>query len=370
MEEAVPPASATVVIRAGSATYPFTLASGQLGRIGTWREAVGNARTVAVITSRPVAALFPGALRAIAEAGARRVVLEVPDGEDAKTLQVAGCCYQALAQARFTRSDLVVALGGGTVTDLAGFVASTWKRGARLVHAPTTLLALVDAAVGGKTGINLPSGKNLAGTFYQPERVLADDTVLTSLPVRELRSGLAEVIKCGFIADPAILDHLPDPARAQARQTQRYLRLIELSVRAKAHLLADDVTDRGLRRHLNYGHTAGQAIETASGFTLRHGEAVALGMVYAARLCELLTGARGITADTQDALHRVGLPTRLQAAVSFEQMWDLMQQDKKVSPGRPSFVLSPRRGTATLACMPQREIARAAFDDVLRPERR
>ncbi|WP_206506617.1 3-dehydroquinate synthase [Streptomyces chrestomyceticus] len=252
-----------------------------------------------------MAAQFPGALRAIAEAGARRVVLEVPDGEGAKTLQVAGRCYQTPGQARFTRSDLVVALGGGTVTDMAGFVASTWQRGARLVHASTTLLALVDAAVGGKTGINLPSGKNLAGTFYQPERVLADD-----------------------------------------------------------------VTDRGLRRHLNYGHTAGQAIETASGFTLRHGEAVALGMVYAARLCELLTGARGITADTQDALHRVGLPTRLQATVSFKQMWDLMQQDKKVSPGRPSFVLGPRRGTATLACMPQREIARAAYDDVLRPERR
>lgn len=366
-EEPARPAPRTVVVRAGSITYPFTFASGQLGRTPTWREAVGGARTVAVITSRPVAALFPEVLRAIAQAGPRHIVVEVPDGEDAKTLGVVDRCYQALAQAQFTRGDLVIALGGGTVTDLAGFVAGTWKRGARLVHAPTTLLALVDAAIGGKTGINLSSGKNLVGTFHQPERVLADDTVLPSLPARELRSGLAEVIKCGFIAEPAILDDLPDPARTVSQQSERYLRLIEMSVRAKAQLLADDVADRGPRRHLNYGHTAGQAIETASGFTLRHGEAVALGMVYAARICELLTGAGGIVCDTRDVLTRVGLPVRLEAAVSFEQMWELMQQDKKVSPGRPSFVLSPRRGTATLTTMPERTTAQAAFDDVLRP---
>ncbi|MBM7167625.1 3-dehydroquinate synthase [Streptomyces sp. G44] len=366
-EEPVRPVPRTVVVRAGSITYPFAFDSGQLNRTGTWREAVDGARTVAVITSRPVAALFPEALRAIAEAGARHVVIEVPDGEDAKTLDIVNHCYQALAQAQFTRNDLVIALGGGTVTDLAGFVAGTRKRGTRLVHAPTTLLALVDAAIGGKTGINLPSGKNLVGTFHQPERVVADDTVLSSLPARELRSGLAEVIKCGFIAEPAILDDLPDPARAASQQSERYLRLIEMSVRVKARLLADDVADRGPRRHLNYGHTAGQAIEMASGFTLRHGEAVALGMVYAARVCELLTGTDGIVSDTRDALTRVGLPTRLDATVSFEQMWELMRQDKKVTPGRPSFVVSPRPGTATLTPMPEHTTARAAFDDVLRP---
>ncbi|MFK8851715.1 3-dehydroquinate synthase [Streptomyces sp. Ac-502] len=366
-ERPAQPAARTVAIRAGSTTYPFTLASGQLDRAVTWREAAGSARTLAVITSRPVAALFPRILQATGTAGPRQLVIEVPDGEAAKTLDVVSRCYQALARARFTRSDLVIALGGGTVTDLAGFVASTWKRGTRLLHAPTTLLALVDASVGGKTGINLADGKNLVGTFHQPERVLADATVLPSLPARELRSGLAEVIKCGFIADPAILNFLPDRVRGPAQQSERYRRLIEMSVRAKAQLLADDVADRGTRRYLNYGHTAGQALETASGFSLRHGEAVALGMVFAARICELITAADGTVTDTRDVLYQVGLPTRLDTAVSFDHVWALMQQDKKVSPGRPSFVLSPRRGTAILVPMPQRRTAQQAFDEVLRP---
>lgn len=219
------------------------------------------------------------------------VPVEVPDGEPAKTSNVLVAVWDRLAEAGFTRSDAIIGFGGGTTTDLAGFAAATWLRGVTYLAVPTTLLGAVDAAVGGKTGINLAAGKNLAGAFYEPAAVVCDLDFLLTLPDAELRSGMAEVIKCGFIADPIILDEFEaDPAQALAPGSTRQQELIRRSVAVKASVVGDDLTERTSsgehigREALNYGHTLGHAIEAAEGYTRRHGEAVSIGMVFAAEL--------------------------------------------------------------------------------------
>jgi 3-dehydroquinate synthase len=221
-----------------------------------------------------VAVVHPPTLRTPAEAvradlgaaGFEAAVLEIPDGEDAKTLQVAGFCWDVLGRLGFTRSDAVVGLGGGATTDLAGWVAAAWLRGVRIVQVPTTLAAMVDAAVGGKTGINTERGKNLVGAFHPPVGVLCDLNTLETLPRNDYVAGLAEVVKCGFIADPVILDLIErDPAAAAAPGGPVERELIERSVRVKAHVVGEDLTEQGLRAILNYGHTLGISLERGVG---------------------------------------------------------------------------------------------------------
>ena len=202
-------------------------------------------------------------------------MIEVPDGEDAKTVQVAAFCWDVLGQIGMTRSDVVVGLGGGATTDLAGWVAAGWLRGVRVIQVPTTLAAMVDAAVGGKTGVNTERGKNLVGAFHPPAGVLCDLATLSTLPPNDYIAGLAEVVKCGFIADPAILDLIEaDPVAATRPGNPAERELIERSVRVKAEVVGEDLTEQGRREILNYGHTLGHAIERAERYRWRHGAAV------------------------------------------------------------------------------------------------
>lgn len=358
-------ASECIPIETGGKRYHVNVGADLLNRQECWSDRVNGTGCVAVFTSQPVLGIFHDTVETIRESASRLIVIQVPDGEAAKSLEVMATSYETLASARFTRRDMIVGLGGGTVTDIAAFVASTWKRGTRLIHAPTTLLAQVDAAVGGKTAINLDGGRNLIGTFYQPEHVVADVVALATLSPREIRSGLAEVIKCGFVSDASILDLLDQPFATETFDASRLADVVSRSVRVKASLINEDETDEGPRRVLNYGHTLGQALEVATNYaTLSHGEAVAIGMVYAARVSEIVTGVCGLVGQTRDALSAVGVPDRLDVAPEFDRLWDLMLQDKKLGGAGGEFVVCPQPGRAELIAAPSKQLAREAFGAV------
>jgi len=330
---------------------------------------------------RRVLIIHPGALAASAEAvrqdlaglGLEVYLAEVPEAEESKTAQVAGFCWQVLGQAGFTRSDAVVGLGGGATTDLAGFVAATWLRGIAVVQIPTTLLAMVDAAVGGKTGINTAEGKNLVGAFHPPAGVLCDLTTLETLPVNDRVAGLGEVIKAGFIADPVILDLVEaDPAALGAveptPQAWATLReLIERAVRVKADVVGQDLRDVGPREILNYGHTFGHAIELVERFSWRHGAAVSVGMVYAAELARLA----GRLDDTVVERHRsvltsVGLPTSYRDD-RWDQLLVAMRRDKKTRGDLLRFVVLEGVARPVRLEGPDPTLLAAAYAEVSRP---
>jgi 3-dehydroquinate synthase len=254
----------------------------------------------------------------------------VPDAESAKTAKVAATLWATLGRHSFTRSDAVVAVGGGTLTDLAGFVAATWLRGVAVVHVPTTLLGMVDAAVGGKTGINTAEGKNLVGSFHEPAGVLCDLDALESLPRADLVAGLAEVVKAGFIADPGILELVEaDPVGATRWDGPHLRELVERSIAVKAQVVSADLTESFLREVLNYGHTFGHAVEQVEGYRRRHGEAVAIGMVYAAELA-LRSGHLGpdVVGRHREVLSALGLPTAYPDG-TWEDLLAAMRRDKK-----------------------------------------
>ena len=273
--------------------------------------------------------------------GGRAVHLAaVPDAEDAKTAAVAAELWGALGAAGFTRSDAVVGLGGGTVTDLAGFVAATWLRGVAVVQVPTTLLGMVDAAVGGKTGINTAEGKNLVGAFHPPAGVLCDLDVLATLPPADVTAGLAEVVKCGFVADPAILDLVEAGPREAARVDGGVLReLVERAIRVKADVVAADLRESSLREIINYGHTFGHAVEQVEHFRWRHGEAVSVGMTYAAELGRLSGHlAPDVVRRHRDILTSLGLPTAYRGD-RWDALLAAMRRDKKARGALLRFVV-------------------------------
>src|SRR5688500_12822054 len=266
---------------------------------------------------RRVAVCHPGALVDLADrlvahlAGDVEVLhLALPDGEAAKTGAVAIDAWEQLGAAGFTRSDAVVTVGGGATTDMGGFLAATWLRGVRVVHVPTTLLAMVDAAVGGKTGINTAAGKNLVGAFHEPSAVLVDLAVLDTLPAPELVAGSAEIVKTGFIADPVILERIEaDPQVALDPAGPVLPELVERSIRVKADVVAADLRESHLREILNYGHTLGHAIERREQYRWRHGAAVSVGLVFAAELARAAGRLDDATADRHRAvLSSLGLP--------------------------------------------------------------
>jgi 3-dehydroquinate synthase len=293
--------------------------------------------------------------------------LPVPPGERAKTAHVADDCWERLGRAGFTRSDAVVTVGGGATTDLGGFVAATWLRGVRVVHVPTSLLAMVDAAVGGKTGINTGTGKNLVGAFHEPAAVLCDLALLRSLPDAELRSGLGEVVKCGFVADPLILGlveahGVPVPGSPVLRE------LVERAVAVKTEVVGRDLREVGGgggrpgREVLNYGHTMGHAIEQASGYSLRHGEAVALGCVYVAELARTAGLLSDEVADRHHtAFDRVGLPTTWSGA-AYDELRSRMAVDKKSRGSSLRFVVLTDLARPRILTDPAEEHLRAAYD--------
>jgi 3-dehydroquinate synthase len=346
----------------GASPYEVLVGNGLLGELPAL---LGTALRVAIV--------HPPTLRATAEAvrddlGSARYdahVIEVPDGEDAKTLQVAGSCWDVLGQIGFTRSDVIVGLGGGTTTDLAGWVAAAWLRGVRVVQIPTTLAGMVDAAIGGKTGINTDRGKNLVGAFHPPIGVLCDLNTLETLPVNDYVAGLAEVVKCGFIADPAILDLIEaDPSAAAKPGSAVERELIERSVRVKARVVGEDLTEQGVREILNYGHTLGHAIERAERYRWRHGAAVSIGLVYAAALGRLLGRLDDTTADRHRAvLTALGLPTSYRPD-AFAALLDTMRVDKKARGNRIRFIVLDGLARPVAVDDPDPAVLAAAYSEV------
>lgn len=330
--------------------------------------------------SARVAVVHPASLTATAEAvradlgdhGFEVTLIEVPDAEDAKTPEVAAFCWTVLGTSGFTRSDSLVSIGGGATTDLAGFVAATWLRGIRVVHVPTTLLAMVDAAVGGKTGINTDAGKNLVGSFWSPAGVLCDVTALQTLPRNDLLAGMAEVVKIGFVRDASILDDVQSSPEAATDPTGALLPdLIRRAIAVKADVVGTDFREtaatggRGIGREvLNYGHTFGHAVERQERYRWRHGAAVAVGMMYVAELAAL--GGRLSPADVdrhREVLTGLGLPTTYVGG-RWQQLLAAMGMDKKTRGSLLRFVVLNGIGHPVVWEGPDPALLAAAYDAI------
>jgi 3-dehydroquinate synthase len=343
--------------------YDVLVGAGLLDDLDEHLVVPTGATRAAVVTVGPVVALYGDrVIAALQRAGLDVTTITVPDGEAAKTLATLEAVYHRLAAMPLGRADLIVALGGGVAGDLAGFAAATWNRGVAVAQLPTTLLAQVDAAIGGKTGVNLAEGKNLVGAFHQPAVVVADTATLATLPPRERRAGLGEAAKYGFIEDVELLELLearPDDAVAGAGEVMT--EIVRRGVAVKARIVAADERESGERALLNYGHTIGHAIEAVTGYgTYRHGEAVALGMVAAARLGEQLgVSEAGLSDRTVSLLNRLGLPTG-GVRVDPAQLWAVMSRDKKAK-GGVRFVLCTRPGHAVVVDPPPRSVVDAVL---------
>ncbi|MEU9830664.1 3-dehydroquinate synthase [Streptosporangium sp. NPDC048047] len=349
----------------GAAPYDVVIGAGVLGELGGLLGA--GVRTVAVVHPVSLPEIASPVRDALESAGYEVVALPVPDGERAKTAETAAALWSEFGRHGMTRSDAVVGVGGGATTDLAGFAAATWLRGVKVVQVPTTLLGMVDAAVGGKTGINTPEGKNLVGSFHPPAGVLCDLATLASVPRDDYVAGLAEVIKGGFIADPEILALVEDDPEGARRPEGRHTReLIERKVRVKADVVGADLRESGLREILNYGHTLAHAIERVEDYRMRHGEAVAVGMVYAAELSRL-DGRIGtaIVERTRSILTSVGLPTTYRRE-AWPELRDHMRLDKKNRGARLRFVVLDDLAEVSPLEDPPEELLEAAYHEISR----
>lgn len=322
---------------------------------------------------KQVLIVHPISLSATAEALAEELTAKgfkalqagVEDGEGAKRIEVAAWCWGIMGQADFTRSDAVIGLGGGSTTDLAGFVASTWLRGVDLIQVPTTLLGMVDAAIGGKTGVNTAEGKNLVGTFYAPTKVICDLDTLETLPRNEILAGFGEIVKYGFIADERILEIIEaNQVEATDIHSEAFLELIERSVAIKASVVSEDFKEAARREILNYGHTLGHAIELAERYQWRHGAAVSVGMMFVAELAR----SQGILADEIVDRHKailtaIGLPTGYKAD-KWPQLLAAMQRDKKARGNTVRFVVLEGIGKPRILTAPTEEALFSAYQEI------
>lgn len=355
----------TVRVSLADRSYPIHVGNGLLPQLGRLCSKQGFASRCCVLTDSTVSPLYADTVvESLVRAGFEPVVIEVPAGETAKSLKIVGACYDQLAAHRLERKSFVVALGGGVVGDLAGFVAATYLRGLHFVQVPTTLLAQVDSSVGGKVGVNLPAGKNLVGAFYQPRFVLCDLDTLESLPTRELRAGLAEVIKYGIIYDSALFRRLEKELdRLLTRDPKTLTAVIARCCAIKAEVVSQDETESGLRAILNYGHTIGHAIEAISGYgTYLHGEAISIGQVAASHLSAALTGLDPRSVDRiRDLFLCAGLPVTAKfTPKQREKLFGAMRLDKKVSGGEIKFVLARAIGSVAWGQrVPEAEVHRA-----------
>ena len=326
----------------GERSYPIYIGTGILGDLG---KTLGNfvaGRTAAVVTNPTVAALYLDAVKeSLIGAGFETRVIEIPDGEEYKSLEWAGRIFDKLISYRLDRYCPLVALGGGVVGDITGFVAATYLRGVPYVQVPTTLLSQVDSSVGGKTAVNHRKGKNLIGAFYQPKFVQIDVDTLRTLEEREIRAGLAEIIKYGVIRDADLFAYLEENMeRVLSLHSGALCHIIRRSCEIKARIVEEDERESGVRAILNFGHTFGHAVEAVTGYReFKHGEAVAIGMVYAARLSERLGLCRGDVVERISALvGKAGLPTEAPDCPE-EEFMRAMQHDKKAVGGELRFVL-------------------------------
>ncbi len=317
--------------------------------------------------------VHPAALGAKAETlrerlrdgGFEVLLAEVPEAEDAKRVEVAAFCWQIMGQTDFTRTDAVIGFGGGATTDLAGFVAATWLRGVKLIQVPTSVLGMVDASVGGKTGINTAEGKNLVGSFYAPAAVIVDFENLDTLPRNEILAGFAEIVKCGFIAETEILDlveasvdRVTDPSTAEFR------RVVELAIGLKARVVGQDFKESGLREILNYGHTLGHAIEHAERYRWRHGAAISVGMVFAAELSRLTGPLSEAAVDRhRSILSSLSLPIDYPVG-RWKTLLATMQRDKKARAGMLRFIVLDDIGKPSTLEGPDEALLFTAWQDV------
>lgn len=339
----------TVRVELGERSYDISIERGILKEAGPMMKALGLKGSAAIVTNPTVAALYGDTVvRSLEAAGFKPSVITVPDGEEYKSLEEAGRVFDSLIEGRFERTSPIVALGGGVIGDLAGFVAATYLRGVPFIQVPTTLLSQVDSSVGGKTAVNHPRGKNLIGAFYQPRAVFIDPDVLKTLDAREVRAGLAEVIKYGVIWDSSFFSFLEENAGRLLEPGEEIIKAIEKSCAIKAEVVGKDEREEGLRAILNFGHTFGHAIEALSGYgTFRHGEAVAIGMAMAAALSAKLGGCAECAPRITALLKRLGMPSD-PPSISALPFLEAMKLDKKVSSGRIRFVLASKMGEVFL----------------------
>ncbi|WP_460791699.1 3-dehydroquinate synthase [Nocardioides maradonensis] len=358
--------SGSVLHVGGASPYDVVIGRGIAGRLpGILGDSVQRVAFLYAAELAELAEPVLGVLRAEYDV----LALGLPSGEQAKTADVVAECWDALGESGFTRSDAVVTFGGGATTDVGGFVAASWLRGVRVVHVPTTLLAMVDAAVGGKTGINTPAGKNLVGAFHEPAGVLVDLDTLLTLPREELVAGMGEVVKCGFIADPEILRLVEaDPVVATDPRGDVLPELVRRAIQVKIDVVVADLKETGGadghpgREVLNYGHTMAHAIERAEGFTMRHGEAVAIGCCYVAELARR-TGHidDALAARHAAAFGSVGLPTTYDNA-DFDTLLAGMRVDKKSRGNTLRFVVLDELAKPVVLAGPAEDDLRAAYD--------
>jgi 3-dehydroquinate synthase len=362
-------AATAIKVDLGARSYDILIGRGLIGDVGAEVQRRLPGARVAIVTDETVARLHLNRLRdSLREKAIDHAVVTIAPGEESKSFATLTRVVDEIVAARIERNDVVLALGGGVVGDLAGFAAAIVRRGVRLVQVPTTLLAQVDSSVGGKTGINSPRGKNLIGAFHQPSLVVADCGVLDSLPPRIFNAGYAEVAKIGLIRDAAFFAWLEKNWRAMAAGWPERDEAVAIACRAKAETVAADETEQGVRALLNLGHTFGHALEAASGYSdrLYHGEAVSIGMVLAHEFsAKLGLAPAGDAVRVAAHLAEVGLPTRIGQIPgeqpSAEHLMQLMAQDKKVARGKLTFILTHGIGKAFIA----RDVSPAAVAEFL-----
>ena len=357
-----------VSVQLGNRSYAIKIGGDLLNRLGAECAQLKLNPRCAIITDTNVGRHFAGtAMKSLTTSGFVPVLVTVPAGEKSKRLGVVEECLDQLAAHRLERKSFIIALGGGVVGDLAGFVAATYLRGIPFVQVPTTLLAQVDSSVGGKTGVNLKSGKNLAGAFYQPQLVLCDLDALKALPEREYVSGLAEVIKYGIIDDAILFAQLErNLPKLLQRDAAVLADVVARCCEIKADVVGQDETENGLRAILNFGHTIGHAIENSSGYgKFLHGEAIAIGQVAAAKLSHRILGLpSGDVARIEKMFVRAGLPVRIKLNLaSRKRLFAAMKLDKKVSGGQIKFVLAEKIGKVVCGC----NVPSDLIDEVLAP---
>lgn len=355
---------AEIRVDLGQQSYDIAIAAGMLDQLGALMSSLNVGQKV-LLVSNPEIFQYYGerTVAALEKAGFNVASCTLPAGEEYKTLKTLQTIYDTALEHRLERSSAMVALGGGVVGDMTGFAAATWLRGLNVVQVPTSLLAMVDASIGGKTGVNHPHGKNLIGAFHQPRLVLIDPSVLKTLPEREFRAGMAEVIKYGVIWDAELFERLEQSEsldKMSAIEAELLQEILKRSCQSKAEVVGQDEKESGLRAILNYGHTIGHAVESLTGYTeVIHGEAVAIGMVAGSRIAVEL-GWWDVESDQRQLklIQKAGLPTHLPVGLKIDEVLTSLQTDKKVKAGKVRFILPTQIGEVQITDQVPAEVIR------------